>query len=111
MKTSGSVNVNGRPQNMQEFRKISRYILQEDCICSKFTIMETMLYASKFKLDRNISQDERQCLINELLDIFLLTSKADTMISRISGGERKRLCVALELLNNPAVLFVDEPTT
>uniref|UniRef100_A0A1I8NS89 ABC transporter domain-containing protein n=1 Tax=Stomoxys calcitrans TaxID=35570 RepID=A0A1I8NS89_STOCA len=111
LKTSGHININNKPRNMQEFRKISRYILQDDYVCPKFTIMETMIYASKFKLTPNSTKVERQRLINDYLDIFLLKSKANALISNISGGERKRLCVAMELLDNPSVLFLDEPTT
>ncbi|XP_061390559.1 ATP-binding cassette sub-family G member 4-like, partial [Musca vetustissima] len=59
----------------------------------------------------NKTAQQRQQIINEYLRIFLLEDKSNTRIANISGGERKRLCVALELLNNPAVLFVDEPTT
>lgn len=76
-----------------------------------FTIGETLLYASKFKLDAGKTLQQRQQIIDEYLKIFLLEDKANTKIANISGGERKRLCLALELLNNPAVLFVDEPTT
>ncbi|XP_005176004.1 ATP-binding cassette sub-family G member 4 [Musca domestica] len=110
-KTSGNISVNDRPQNKSEFRKISRYILQEDAISPMFTIGETLLYASKFKLDAGKTLQQRQQIIDEYLKIFLLEDKANTKIANISGGERKRLCLALELLNNPAVLFVDEPTT
>uniref|UniRef100_A0A1I8P001 ABC transporter domain-containing protein n=1 Tax=Stomoxys calcitrans TaxID=35570 RepID=A0A1I8P001_STOCA len=110
-KTSGRIEVNDKLENVNRLRKLSRYIFQEDCISSKFTILETMKYASRFKLNNNFTPSERQKVINEYLNIFLLTDKAHTRISDISGGERKRLCVALELLNNPAVLFLDEPTT
>ncbi|XP_075168690.1 ATP-binding cassette sub-family G member 4-like [Haematobia irritans] len=110
-KTSGRIDVNDRPQDMTKLKEISRYIFQDDFISSNFTIMETMRYASKFKLNKCFDTAKREKIINEYLDAFLLTDKSNTMISNISGGERKRLCVALELLNNPPVLFLDEPTT
>ncbi|XP_073845598.1 ATP-binding cassette sub-family G member 1-like [Musca autumnalis] len=111
LRTSGTIRVNDKPQKLDEFHQISRYVLQEDYISPMFTINETLMYAAKFKLDAGKTQQQRQEIIDEYLWIFQLEEKANSMIANISGGERKRLCVALELLNNPAVLFVDEPTT
>ncbi|XP_075167231.1 ATP-binding cassette sub-family G member 1-like [Haematobia irritans] len=109
--TSGQICINGAPRHTKEFRKISRYILQDDYVCPQFTVMETMIYASKFKLPNNTTDTERQNVIDGYLKVFLLRDKANTFISNISGGERKRLCIAMELLDNPSVLFLDEPTT
>lgn len=49
--------------------------------------------------------------IDEILDLLRLTKTSKTMCQRLSGGEMKRLSIALELVNNPPVIFLDEPTT
>lgn len=49
--------------------------------------------------------------ISDTLDLLRLTPARNTLTNKLSGGEKKRLSIALELLNNPPVIFLDEPTT
>lgn len=96
---------------MTSFRKMSRYILQHDHVSPYFTIMESMIYAAKLKLGNNFNTNHHLNEIKEILATLHLTSQADTFVSNLSGGEKKRLCIALELLYIPTVLFLDEPIT
>lgn len=103
--------INDRPLDRGKFRKISRYVLQEDYLCPHFTIAETMMMASKFKLNPQCSPEQRSATITTLLQFFNLQDQANTRIQNISGGELKRVCIAVELINKPVVIFLDEPTT
>lgn len=69
------------------------------------------MFASHFKFHCYYTREKRRAKIMEILDIFQLKDQANTMTSKLSGGQQKRLCIAVELLDQPAVLFLDEPTT
>uniref|UniRef100_A0A1I8NUA2 ABC transporter domain-containing protein n=2 Tax=Stomoxys calcitrans TaxID=35570 RepID=A0A1I8NUA2_STOCA len=109
--TLGDVLVNGKSRDMTEFKQTSRYVLQDDDISPCFTVLETMMFASNFKLESNCSREQREKVIFEILDMFRLREKADTLIANVSGGERKRVCIALELIDSPSVVLLDEPIT
>ncbi|XP_050450728.1 ATP-binding cassette sub-family G member 1-like isoform X2 [Cataglyphis hispanica] len=108
---SGSININGQPRNMQEFKKMSCYIMQNDLVQPKLTVIEAMSFAADLKLGKKKSQFEKHIAINEILATLRLSETQDTLMEQLSGGERKRLIIALELVNNPPVIFLDEPTT
>lgn len=108
---TGLVAVNGEPRNMSEFRKQSRYIMQQDLLQPLLTVQECMMIASELKLSRELSRGNKLIAISEILDLLHLSQAKDTTTDRLSGGERKRLSIALELINNPPVIFLDEPTT
>nr|CAD7196649.1 unnamed protein product [Timema douglasi] len=108
---TGSVSINGHPRNLRQFRKLSRYIMQEDLLQPHITVQEAMLMAASLKLGDLLSKEKKLAVIEEILDMLRLMNAKNTVTSRLSGGERKRLSIALELVNNPPVIFLDEPTT
>lgn len=103
--------MNGEPRNIRQFRKLSRYIMQEDLLQPLLTVHECMLVAAELKLSRELSPEDKLTAIAEVLEMLRLSKVRDTPTDRLSGGERKRLSIALELVNNPPVIFLDEPTT
>ncbi|XP_075168382.1 ATP-binding cassette sub-family G member 4-like [Haematobia irritans] len=107
----GDIIVNGKSRNLHTFRQLSRYVTQDENLIPCFTVLEAMTFASYLQLGSHISKDNRKTIINDMLDIFHLNQTINTLISDISSGERKRLSIALELIGNPAVLLLDEPTT
>ncbi|TDG46673.1 hypothetical protein AWZ03_006853 [Drosophila navojoa] len=109
--SSGEILVNSSPRNMRIFRKMSRYIMQTDILDLQFTVRELMLLAANLKLGNELKLAQKLEVIEEILGMLRLTSAQNTKAEKISGGERKRLSIALELVNNPPIIFLDEPTT
>jgi ABC-type multidrug transport system ATPase subunit/ABC-type multidrug transport system permease subunit len=107
----GSVNTNGTPRNLKAFRKSSCYITQDDRLQPLLTTSENMQIAADLKLPLEVSQSEKAETIQAILNMLGLEQTRNTRASGLSGGQRKRLSIALELVNNPTVMFLDEPTT
>ncbi|XP_076296280.1 ATP-binding cassette sub-family G member 1 isoform X1 [Lasioglossum baleicum] len=107
---SGHVSVNGQIETVDHLKTLSCYIMQKDMIQPRLTVSEAMQFAVDLKLGR-VSKEAKFAIITEILEILRLKSAWSTVTERLSGGEKKRLSIALELVNNPAVIFLDEPTT
>lgn len=95
----------------KEYRKQSCYIQQDDSLNPLFTVWEAMSIAANLKIGSSLSQKARGMLIDDVLENLDLSRSKQTRCGRLSGGQKKRLSIALELLDNPPVMFLDEPTT
>ncbi|XP_025987882.2 ATP-binding cassette sub-family G member 1-like [Solenopsis invicta] len=107
----GLVRINGQLLDKNNFKKMSCYIMQECLTQPDLTVLEAMYFAAELKLGRRKSTLEKRAAIYEILSTLRLSKTRDTITNRLSGGERKRLTIALELVNNPPVIFLDESTT
>ncbi|XP_013190739.1 ATP-binding cassette sub-family G member 1 [Amyelois transitella] len=103
---TGELLVNGQPRNEHQFQRSSCYITQEDLLQPLLTVREAMDVAAKLKLPKG-SKGHAEEILQELG----LLEHQHTKTDRLSGGQKKRLSIALELLNNPPVFFLDEPTS
>ncbi|XP_054741613.1 ATP-binding cassette sub-family G member 4-like isoform X1 [Anastrepha obliqua] len=108
---TGSILVNGTLRNSARFRSMSCYITQDDRLQELLTLEENMSIAAELKLGKSKGEKQKKDIIDEITNALGLSEQRHTKTSELSGGQRKRLSIALELLNNPTIMFLDEPTT
>lgn len=114
--TTGVTLVNGFARDKQEYLKHVGYVTQDDVLTNSATCREAIEFSAALRLPASVAASDRRSSVSETLEILGLRRCADTIVGRdqgggISGGERKRVCIGIELVNNPGVLFLDEPTT
>lgn len=84
------------------------YVPQQDLLRGSDTVYDTLNDAARMKLPKNTGKQERRARVEEVLEMVGLKTEAESQVSKISGGQRKRLSVAVELIANPSLLFLDE---
>jgi ABC-type multidrug transport system ATPase subunit len=98
-------------------RKMSAFVFQDDVILSTMTVREAILLSARLRLPGAMPLAEKRARVEKVIYLMHLERCADTVIGSatdkggISGGERKRTSIGMELITNPPVLFLDEPTT
>ncbi|XP_071315654.1 broad substrate specificity ATP-binding cassette transporter ABCG2 [Trachinotus anak] len=112
---SGEVLIDGAPQP-PNFKCLSGYVVQDDVVMGTLTVRENFSFSAALRLPSTVSQEEKDQKVNKLIQELGLSRVADSrvgtqLIRGISGGERKRTNIGMELIIDPSVLFLDEPTT
>ncbi|KAK2050685.1 ABC transporter [Colletotrichum somersetense] len=111
----GAVLVNGATASRADFRRISRFVEQDDALIGSLTVRETLLFTSRLA-SASLPARERAARVDGLLAAFGLEDQADALIGTplrkgISGGQKRRVGVASQLITGPRILFLDEPTS
>jgi ABC transport system ATP-binding/permease protein len=111
--TDGSVLYDGRDlyKSYAELRHRIGLVPQENILHTQLTVRRALEFAAQLRFPRDTSKQERKRRIDEVLGELALTAHAETRTSALSGGQQKRVNVALELLTKPSLLFLDEPTS
>ena len=114
--SSGEIRYNGSPlpQALDRFRSTIGYVPQQDIVHRRITMRRALRYAARLRLPRDTSDGEIERCVNQVLKRVGLEDKIDLAIDTpapLSGGQLKRVSLAVELVANPSVLFLDEATT
>jgi ABC-type multidrug transport system ATPase subunit/pSer/pThr/pTyr-binding forkhead associated (FHA) protein/ABC-type multidrug transport system permease subunit len=107
--TGGQVLVGGEPVQIRQSE--IGYVPQFDIVHDELTVTEALDFAARLRLPQDTAEHERCERVCEVIAELGLTDRADIRVSRLSGGQRKRVAVGVELLHRPGALFLDEPTT
>ena len=107
---SGDLYINSNLIERSKISKMSSYVMQDDLMFDILTPRETLTLAAKLRY--SISEEEITNKINTLLEDLKLTNCADTLVGNenkkgISGGEKKRVSIGVEILSNPHIFFLD----
>lgn len=112
-----SISINGHQlkNNLLEVKEQIGYVPQDDILIENLTVKENLYYKYKLKFPKSSSKETEEAIQNVLTDVNLIAKMNDKVGSpsqkSLSGGERKRLNIAIELIEDPDVIFLDEPTS
>lgn len=116
---SGTITINGYdlhdPRNEELLKGVIGYVPQDDLLLEELTVYKNLEFNARFCFG-DMTDEEIEAKINQALTDFDLVEARDLVVGNplkkiLSGGQRKRLNIALELMREPAILFVDEPTS
>eukprot|EP01028_Stygiella_incarcerata_P010968 TRINITY_DN598_c0_g2_i3.p1 TRINITY_DN598_c0_g2~~TRINITY_DN598_c0_g2_i3.p1 ORF type:complete len:820 (+),score=195.49 TRINITY_DN598_c0_g2_i3:24-2483(+) len=115
-RTSGAVYINGLEEPLAKYRREIGYVPQDDIMLRDLSVKEILLHSARVRLGHSVSPEEIARRVNITLDVLGLTEIrhmpiGDEFRRGISGGQRKRVNVGMELVTAPSVLFLDEPTS
>ncbi|CAD7928040.1 unnamed protein product [Amoebophrya sp. A120] len=113
---TGEVRYGGKRVDFQDLKSSIAYVMQQDAILGTQTVMETLVFAARMKLPAGIEKEQLMANVEQTLKQLDLWEHRDVPIGDalrkgISGGQKKRVSAALELLTRPSVMFLDEPTS
>jgi len=111
--SAGSVRFDGVDvhANLRKFRGVIGFVPQDDTIHADLPLRHTLRYAARLRLPSSTPADETDAAVHEAMATVGLVDQSDVRVGALSGGQRKRANIAVELLTDPRAFFLDEPTS
>lgn len=112
----GKITLNGEQMDPKLLKAISAYVMQDDLLLPMLTVEETLMFAAELRLPQYLSKSKKIKRVHNLIDQLDLRKAVRTVTGDeghrgVSGGERRRVSIGIEIIHNPILLFLDEPTT
>ncbi|KAI9142521.1 hypothetical protein BKA69DRAFT_257292 [Paraphysoderma sedebokerense] len=115
-RTGGRIWINGKEQNLDVYRKLIGFVPQDDIMLRELTVRDILLHSARMRLPKNWSDEDKTTKVLSIIDSLGLGTVMNNVIGTeeergISGGQRKRVNIGIELVSSPSVLICDEPTS
>ncbi|MEA4924001.1 MAG: FHA domain-containing protein [Syntrophomonadaceae bacterium] len=111
--TSGEILLNGRNlyDEYDVFRSMIGYVPQDDIVHMDLTVQEVLAYSARLRMPEDTTAEEINATVERVMQDLEIDSRRDVTVYRLSGGQRKRVSIGVELLTSPGIFFLDEPTS
>ncbi|KAF4808228.1 ABC transporter G family member 25 [Colletotrichum siamense] len=114
--TGGMVAVNNSPDKLKRYKKLIGYVPQDDIVLPELTVYENIIHSAKIRLPRTWSTEDIEAHVTSVIDCLELSHVRNSLVGTvgrpvISGGQRKRVSIGMELASAPMAIFLDEPTS
>jgi len=114
--TGGSIMVNGHPKDMTKYKKLIGYVPQDDIVIPELTVRENILHSARVRLPMTWRDKDIQAYVDALISCIGLSHVQHSLVGDankpvVSGGQRKRVSIGMELAAAPMCIFLDEPTS
>lgn len=110
---AGSVLINGTDlySHLDSLKQSIGHVPQSEIIHNELTVFRALYYIAKLRLSSDVTSAEIKQIVGEVLDVTGLSERQSVPIKKLSGGQRKRVSIAVELITKPSVIYLDEPTS
>ncbi|KAJ1337339.1 ATP-binding cassette subfamily G (WHITE) member 2 [Microdochium nivale] len=114
--TSGAVSINNVPGKIKRYKKLIGYVPQDDIVLPELTVFENILHSARIRLPHTWADEDIKAHVQSVVDCLELSHVRDSLVGSvgkpvISGGQRKRVSIGMELAAAPMAIFLDEPTS
>ena len=98
-------------ENMNSYKGVVGYVPQRDILHDDLTVFDALRYTARLRIRARLPKEELNARVAAAIADVRLQGKEKLRISALSGGQKKRVSIAMELLSDPKVIFLDEPTS